>query len=61
MVGNVQTKYQRRAKKAWRKGRARRHYKNIEGTNNAAERAIRNDVIIRKISGGNRSTNGRHE
>ncbi|MBI5332216.1 MAG: transposase, partial [Candidatus Aenigmarchaeota archaeon] len=37
------------------------HYKNIEGTNNAAERAIRNDVIIRKISGGNRSTNGCHD
>ena len=35
--------------------------KNIEGTNNAAERAIRNDVIIRKISGGNRSPNGRHD
>lgn len=35
--------------------------KNIEGTNNAAERAIRNDVIIRKISGGNRSSNGRRD
>lgn len=35
--------------------------KDIEGTNNAAERAIRNDVIIRKISGGNRSSNGRHD
>ena len=34
---------------------------NIESTNNAAERAIRNDVVIRKISGGNRSPNGRHD
>lgn len=35
--------------------------KRIDGTNNAAERAIRNDVIIRKISGGNRSANGRRD
>ncbi len=34
---------------------------NIESTNNAAERAIRNDVVIRKISGGNRSPAGRHD
>lgn len=32
--------------------------KDIDGTNNAAERAIRNDVIVRKISGGNRSERG---
>lgn len=35
--------------------------KYIDGTNNAAERAIRNDVVIRKISGGNRSAKGRHD
>lgn len=35
--------------------------KYIDGTNNAAERAIRNDVVIRKISGGNRSANGRRD
>jgi len=35
--------------------------KRIDGTNNAAERAIRNDVVIRKISGGNRSSKGRQD
>jgi hypothetical protein len=32
--------------------------KDLEGTNNAAERAIRPAVVARKISGGNRSKNG---
>jgi len=30
----------------------------VDGTNNAVERAIRPSVIVRKISGGNRSMNG---
>ena len=32
--------------------------KNLQGTNNAAERAIRPAVVARKISGGSRSKNG---
>ena len=35
--------------------------KRIDGTNNAAEQSIRNDVVIRKISGGNRSEKGRKD
>jgi hypothetical protein len=32
--------------------------KDLDGTNNAAERAIRPAVVARKISGGSRSKNG---
>jgi transposase len=35
--------------------------KRIEGTNNAAEQSIRHDVVIRKISGGNRSEKGKED
>lgn len=34
------------------------HKKNVDGTNNAAERAIRPAVVMRKITGGSRSTQG---
>jgi len=34
------------------------HEKELDGTNNAAERAIRPAVVVRKISGGSRSKNG---
>jgi hypothetical protein len=34
------------------------HQKNLDGTNNAAERAIRPQVVARKISGGSRSKKG---
>jgi hypothetical protein len=34
------------------------HDKDLEGTNNTAERAIRPAVVARKISGGSRSDNG---
>jgi transposase len=34
------------------------HEKDLDGTNNAAERAIRPAVVARKISGGSRSKNG---
>src|SRR5206468_6810020 len=34
------------------------HHKNLDGTNNAAERAIRPAVVARKISGGSRSKAG---
>jgi len=34
------------------------HEKNLDGTNNAAERAIRPAVVARKISGGSRSEKG---
>jgi hypothetical protein len=32
--------------------------KKLEGTNNAAERALRPAVVMRKITGGNRSESG---
>lgn len=34
------------------------HHANVEGTNNAAERALRPAVVMRKITGGNRSQEG---
>ena len=34
------------------------HHKNVDGTNNAAERAIRPAVVMRKITGGSRSAEG---
>jgi transposase len=34
------------------------HEKNLDGTNNAAERSLRPAVVARKISGGSRSQNG---
>src|ERR1035437_9443696 len=34
------------------------HHKEVDGTNNAAERAIRPAVVMRKITGGSRSAAG---
>lgn len=34
------------------------HHKKVDGTNNAAERAIRPAVVMRKITGGSRSSSG---
>jgi hypothetical protein len=34
------------------------HKKNVDGTNNAAERALRPAVVMRKITGGSRSDEG---
>jgi hypothetical protein len=34
------------------------HPKKVDGTNNAAERAIRPAVVMRKITGGSRSSSG---